>query len=280
MAHNHLVNMKAYLEVYKDEKRGIDLSDFYKNITSTEDIALCITASLYADRNDVIDWVKASVFLPENYGSFHSDWTVDEKEENPWRENLDSVESSDKQIVTEQRVYDKAVENWITDNRQIAYVLSTVKWESGFKNQPEIWRWEWKRYWAIDQSTWQAYYGRWFVQLTWKGNYEKFTQIIRNSWRDFKDNNGNIIKWSEVDLVNNPDMTLQSNDLAAFILMYWMKNWSFTWKKLDDFINSTGTDFYNARSIINWMSSKPKDYADEAKSYLDKINNNSDSSLA
>jgi hypothetical protein len=41
--------MKKHLEKYKD------LSDFYKNINSTEDIALCITASLYADKNDVIE---------------------------------------------------------------------------------------------------------------------------------------------------------------------------------------------------------------------------------
>jgi hypothetical protein len=42
--------MKSYLENYND-----DLKDFYTNIHSTEDIALCITASLYADKNDVIE---------------------------------------------------------------------------------------------------------------------------------------------------------------------------------------------------------------------------------
>jgi hypothetical protein len=55
LAHNHLVNMKSYLEIYKDNQRDIDLSDFYTSITSTEDIALCITASLYADKDDVIE---------------------------------------------------------------------------------------------------------------------------------------------------------------------------------------------------------------------------------
>jgi len=38
-----------YLEKYND------LSDFYANIHSTQDVALCITASLYADKNDVIE---------------------------------------------------------------------------------------------------------------------------------------------------------------------------------------------------------------------------------
>jgi hypothetical protein len=32
-----------------------DLKDFYTNIHGTDDIALCITASLYVDKNDVIE---------------------------------------------------------------------------------------------------------------------------------------------------------------------------------------------------------------------------------
>ena len=73
LAHNHLIIMKSHLENYKDN----DLSDFYANIHSTEDLALCITASLYVNKEDVVEWVKAKVFLPENYGSVHSDWTVE-----------------------------------------------------------------------------------------------------------------------------------------------------------------------------------------------------------
>ena len=284
LAHNHLLNMKAHLEVYKDEKRNIDLSDFYKNINSTEDIALCITASLYANRDDVIEWVKANVFLPENYGSFHSDWTVEDNNTNSWRENLDSVESSDKQVVNEQWIYDKAVEYWVTDNRQIAYILSTIKWEAPniwwpwFRNQKEIWG-ENRAYWQIDSETWQAYYGRWFIQLTHKSNYQKYTQIVRDMWKDFMDNDGNTLKSSDIDLVNNPDIILNSNDLSIFIAIHWMKNGNFTWKKLDDFINDTQTDFYNARSIVNWMSSRPSYYAENAESYLNRLNG-SDSAMA
>jgi hypothetical protein len=51
LAHGHLTIMNSHLENYKDN----DLSDFYTNIHSTEDLALCITASLYADKNDVIE---------------------------------------------------------------------------------------------------------------------------------------------------------------------------------------------------------------------------------
>ena len=82
LAHGHMVIMKSHLESYKDN----DLSDFYTNIHSTEDLALCITASLYADKNDVIEWVKAKVFLPENYGTIRSDGTVVENVGNSWNE--------------------------------------------------------------------------------------------------------------------------------------------------------------------------------------------------
>ena len=271
LAHYHLNIMKLHLENYKKN----DLSDFYTNIHSTEDLALCITASLYANKDDVIEWVKAKVFLPENYGVVRSDWTVNNWNWNDWwRDNLDSVESSDKQIVSEQWIYDKAKDYWITDNRQIAYILSTVKWECAFKNQEEIWKWKWKKYWKFDQSTWYAYYGRWFIQLTRKENYQKYTQIIQSSWKDFKDNNWDILKWSQIDLVKNPNIILESNDLAAFILMDWMKNWwpdRLETKKLSHYINENKQDYYNARIIINWMTSKPQEYANNALAYLDKL---------
>ena len=72
LAQNHLKNMKAHLEAYDDN----ELQDFYTSIKSTEDLALCIATSLYADVDDVVEWVKAKIFLPENYWSVHSDWTV------------------------------------------------------------------------------------------------------------------------------------------------------------------------------------------------------------
>jgi iron uptake system EfeUOB component EfeO/EfeM len=43
--------MKNHLENYNQN----DLKDFYTNVHSTEDVVLCITASLYADKNDVIE---------------------------------------------------------------------------------------------------------------------------------------------------------------------------------------------------------------------------------
>jgi hypothetical protein len=146
--------------------------------------------------------------------------------------------------------------------------LATVKWESGFKNIKEI-GWEKKLY----GKKW--YYGRGFVQLTHKWNYKKFNKIIQKSWITFKDNQWQ--KLEDIDIVKNPDIILSSNELAAFILIRGMKKWLFRWKwntrySLDHFINSQKVDFYNARNIINWMSSKPSKYAGFANQYITQLN--------
>lgn len=62
LAHSHIENMRNYFS----SSFG-NLQEFYKDIHNTDDIALCLTASLYADKEDVVEWVKAKVFLPENY---------------------------------------------------------------------------------------------------------------------------------------------------------------------------------------------------------------------
>ena len=55
-----------------------------------------------------------------------------------------------------------------------------------------------------------------------------------------------------------------------------MKNW---WpnreenKKLSHYINETKTDYYHARAIVNWMSSQPQLYADNAQTYVDTMEN-------
>lgn len=197
----------------------------------------------------------------------NNDWSNWEQNEN-WSDNQDNISNMNETKIeslnnNENYIVNQAKLYWVTDNRQIAYILATVKWECGFKNIKEIW-WEKRSY----GKEW--YYGRWYVQLTHKWNYKKFTNIIQKSWLNFKDNNWNVLNWKTIDLVKNPDLILQSNDLAAFILVYWMKNWSFTWKKLDNYINNQKCDFKNSRRIINWT-----DHADKfvwfAEDYLNKI---------
>ena len=239
----------------------------------------------YEKKHKFSAWDQVYVKIPKKISN-RSAWNWENKETQSthqvdaagwWRSKLDSREHPEnKRAVSEQWMYDRCVEYWIKDKRQIAYILATVKREapnpswSWFLNRREIWRWSWKAYWRVDESTWYTYYGRGFVQLTWKDNYRKMTNKIKSSWKSFKDNDGNILRWSEIDLVNNPEIILKSNELAAFITICWMKYWIFTWKKLDDYINDKGADYIGARRIVNWKDHASK-VAKNARKYLDKL---------
>lgn len=124
----------------------------------------------------------------------------------------------------------------ITLLSQLAYILSTVKHETAgtFQPIPEIGHGHGHSYGVPDPETGKAYYGRGFVQLTWKYNYQKFADILG------------------IDLVNNPDLALQLEP-ATKILFYGMLHGSFTGKKLSDYLNDSKTDYNHARKIINGM---------------------------
>ncbi|EPH9894175.1 glycoside hydrolase family 19 protein [Providencia stuartii] len=145
----------------------------------------------------------------------------------------------------------------ISLNTQIAYILATVKRETGDAFQPvregnyggrtvsDEYRKKKFRYYP--------YYGRGYVQITWKYNYEKYSQKLN------------------VDMVNEPDLALNP-EYSLFILIDGFKYGEFTGKKITDYINESKTDFYNARKCINGL-----DQADQikgfAEDYLEKLNN-------
>ncbi len=205
---------------------------------------------------------ETTVLKTENL-EWDAKWGVEQNLDN---ENLltDSKEYLKNFSEAERYIIEQAKKYWITDKNQIAYILATVKWESNFKNIKEFW-WKNKRYWKDN------YFGRGYVQLTHKSNYRKFTNIIRKNKLQFKDNFWNNLDKEDLNLVKNPDSILKSNDLAAFILIHWMKEWLFTWKKLSDFVNEHMVDFYNARNIVNWMSSSPGKFQNLAKKYLSQM---------
>ncbi|SSY80655.1 glycoside hydrolase family 19 protein [Alysiella crassa] len=78
------------------------------------------------------------------------------------------------------------------------------------------------------------FYGRGFVQLTWYDNYRRAGDKLG------------------VDLLNNPDLALQTN-ISAKIIVLGMKEGWFTGKKLSDYINDHRDDYVNARRIVNGM---------------------------
>ena len=131
---------------------------------------------------------------------------------------------------------------------QIAYVLATTDWETGHTFKPVREAYlkdeEWRR---RKLSKYYPFYGRGYVQLTWKENYRKYSQIM------------------QLDLVNEPDLALEPQN-ALFILVHGFKTGAFTGKKITDFINSEETDFYYARKCINRL-----DRAEEIAAIAEKF---------
>lgn len=78
------------------------------------------------------------------------------------------------------------------------------------------------------------YYGRGYVQLTWKKNYEKAAKVLK------------------MDLVNKPELALDREG-AYLTMTHGMHEGWFTGKKLSDYISDAGKDYKNARKIINGL---------------------------
>lgn len=92
-----------------------------------------------------------------------------------------------------------------------------------------------KRNYALrDPQTGKSYYGRGLVQITHKANYEKAGRLLG------------------VDLVNDPDLALDTN-VSAQILVLGMRDGWFTGVKLDDVSEpeSSAPNFRNDRKVVN-----------------------------
>ena len=122
----------------------------------------------------------------------------------------------------------------IGSSEQIAYVLATVKWETAHTFKPVKEAFWLSEAWRKNNLKYYPYYGRGYVQLTWKTNYKKYGDILG------------------IDLVSNPDLALDPK-YALFILVHGFKIGIFTGHKITDHINSYITDFYNARRCINGL---------------------------
>lgn len=138
---------------------------------------------------------------------------------------------------------------------QIAYIMATVEHETAHTYKPvreafylgngaEAYRRGLRYY---------PYYGRGYVQLTWKTNYQKYSNILG------------------IDLVSNPDKVM-NRPIALFILVHGMANGKFTGKRLGQYVNVNGTDFYNARRVVNGRDQAPH-IADLAKQWVTRLDN-------
>ncbi|MCP4410198.1 MAG: hypothetical protein GY807_21135 [Gammaproteobacteria bacterium] len=139
-----------------------------------------------------------------------------------------------KQVSGMEFILDQWNETGFTDIRWLAYALATAFHETARTMQPirEYGRGRGKKYGRKDPITGQVYYGRGYVQLTWKSNYKTASQALG------------------IDFVRNPDLVMDPNN-AAFIMFQGMKDSWFTGKGFADYIKPDRRDYYNARRIIN-----------------------------
>lgn len=123
------------------------------------------------------------------------------------------------------------------DERWLAYILATVYHECATKMWPirEYGLGQGHEYGIPDENG-NTFYGRGFVQLTWKENYDRASAIL-----------GLI---DERDLTMYPDLALDSL-IAARVTFRGMAEGWFTGAKLGDYFNEEEDDALNARRIIN-----------------------------
>lgn len=133
-------------------------------------------------------------------------------------------------------ILDEWEQRKLPDVRWLAYMLATTFHETAGAMQPvEEWgKGKNKRYGLPDPETGKTYYGRGFVQLTWKFNYAKMSVSTRE------------------DLVHFPEKALKLA-AATVILFEGMIHGMFTGKKLSDYFNDVRDEPENARRIINGL---------------------------
>lgn len=134
------------------------------------------------------------------------------------------------------------------DPRKLAYILATTYHETARTMQPvretlaktdakakeiltKAWKagklpWVKRDYWS------SGYFGRGYVQLTWRDNYAKAGKKLG------------------IDLVHQPELALQPSIAAHILIRGMMEGW-FTGKKLPDYINAIKADYVEARRIVN-----------------------------
>lgn len=148
----------------------------------------------------------------------------------------------------------------MTDLRWLAYMLATTYHETARRMWPieEYGKGRGKEYGKRDKETGQTYFGRGFVQLTWRSNYHDAT--------------ANLSLTGDRDLEYHPDMALDLV-IASKIMFRGMGEGWFTNKKLGQYFNETRNDPISARAIINNdVSKNGKMIAGYHDKFLDALN--------
>lgn len=134
---------------------------------------------------------------------------------------------------------------------QIAYVWATAQWETAHTFEPVKEAYWNSETWRKNNLRYYPYYGRGYVQLTWKRNYDNYENILME------------------DLVGNPNLALRK-DISLFVLVHGFKRGTFTGRRIEEFIRQNKTDFRNARKCINGTD-KWREIKKIAEDYLDDM---------
>lgn len=139
-------------------------------------------------------------------------------------------------------------------DRHFCYILATVWHECRFRpgperrahpiRQPRLWRLQ-ERYWP------SGYYGRGYVQLTWRKNYERFSKILNE------------------DLVSDPDL-VNLPHIGAAVTVIGMTEGYFTGHNLSYHLDEIPPDWVNARRVVNGLD-KAKEIAATAQRLYNEI---------
>jgi putative chitinase len=122
------------------------------------------------------------------------------------------------------------------DLRQVAYILATAYHETARTMQPiaEYGQGAGYPYGVPDPETGECYYGRGYVQVTWKENYSYQQDKLGHP------------------LVERPDCALEP-DCAAAILYEGMGDGDFTGVSVSTYINEGQCDYTQARRVVNGL---------------------------
>jgi len=125
------------------------------------------------------------------------------------------------------------------DLRHAAYCLATAKHETANEMLPikEYGLGQGQPYGEADPQTGQTYYGRGFVQLTWRENYSYATQRLKLGGND--------------DLEWHADRALDPKIAAAVLYAGMLEGWFRPPNKLSLYFSDTADDPYGAREIVN-----------------------------
>ena len=127
-------------------------------------------------------------------------------------------------------------ERYHLDDRMLAYILATTYHETAATMCPiaEYGKGKGKKYGVPDPVTGQTYYGRGYVQLTWKDNYQRQDTKLKLG--------GTLVK--KADRALEPDIALE-------VIISGMVDGDFTGKRLGQFFTDQITNWYDARTIVN-----------------------------